>query len=65
MADFKSVGKITLAGELLTISIIAGVKVGRMSQRRLVGIGSSTQDAFDDFLMTEAISESVAGLKDS
>ena len=64
MADFKSIGKIPLARELLTISIITGVKVGRMSQRMLVGIRSSTQDVFDDFLMTEAISESIAGMKD-
>ena len=65
MPHFKSIWKIPLAGELLIISVITGVKVGTMSQRRIVDIGSSAQDAFEKFLMTEIISESVAFLKDS
>ena len=52
-----------LARQAFTISVMTGAKIGRMSRRRLVGIGSKGQEAFDAFLMMEVISETVAGLK--
>ena len=36
---------------------MAGAKDGRTLRRRLVGIGSREQEALDDFLMIEIISE--------
>ena len=49
----------------LTISVIAGGMVGRMSHTRLVGIGSKGHEALDDFLIVAVISEIVVGLNES
>ena len=63
MADFKSEGNIPLDRELLTMCVIIGARAGRTSWSKLVGSGSKGQEALDDFLMIEVISETVAGVK--
>ena len=50
--------------DALTISVITGTTVGRMSQRRLVGIGSKRHEALEYFLIIEIILGTVVGLKE-
>ena len=65
IADLRLDGNVPLAKHALTISVITGAMVGRMSHSRLVGIGSKGHEALEDFLMVAMISEMVAGLKES
>ena len=65
IADLRSDGKIPSFRHALTISVITGASVGRISQRRLVGIGSRGHEVLADFLIIEIISERVVGRKES
>ena len=46
----------------LTRCVITGASTGRRKFRRLAGIGSKAQEAFEDLRITVIISETVVGL---
>ena len=62
-ATFKSSRKVPVCKDLLTISLKRGAIFGRMSLRRVVGIGSASQVLLGDFLTITDTLSSESNLK--
>ena len=64
IADFRSDGKMPLDNAQFANIRIIGASTGKTSRRRVVGIGSRGQDAFDESLIIDVISSTDAGIND-